>query len=152
MSVLRKEKGFYRSIFEATVCARLDEDKVKFEYETTVIPYIKPETNHTYTIDFTLPNGILVETKGRWVLEDRKKHILIQKQHPELDIRMVFQNSKGSSIMEKEEKSKEIKLFFAGICIGTLLVDCSQDNIYLSFIIFFLITIGWGIYYYREED
>ena len=39
MSVLRKEKGFYRSIFEATVCAKLDEDKVKFEYETLVIPY-----------------------------------------------------------------------------------------------------------------
>mgnify|MGYP006125455277 FL=1 len=71
------------------------ENKIKFEYETTVIPYIKPETKHTYTIDFTLPNGILVETKGRWVLEDRKKHLLIQKQHPKLDIRLVFQNSKG---------------------------------------------------------
>jgi len=88
-------KHGYRSGFEHKVSQQLNEAKVKFEYETTVIPYIKPETNHTYTIDFTLPNGILVETKGRWVLEDRKKHILIQKQHPELDIRMVFQNSKG---------------------------------------------------------
>ena len=34
MSILRKEKGFYRSIFEATVCGKLDEDKVDFEYET----------------------------------------------------------------------------------------------------------------------
>ena len=34
MSVLRKEKGFYRSIFEATVCAKLDEDKTKLiEYQ-----------------------------------------------------------------------------------------------------------------------
>ena len=64
-------------------------------YENTVIKYIKPQTNHTYTIDFTLPNGILVETKGRWVLEDRKKHMLIKDQHPELDIRMVFQNPRG---------------------------------------------------------
>ena len=88
-------KHGYRSGFEHKVSEQLSEAKVKFEYETTVIPYIKPETNHTYTIDFTLPNGILVETKGRWVLEDRKKHLLIQKQHPELDIRMVFQNSKG---------------------------------------------------------
>jgi hypothetical protein len=88
-------KHGYRSGFEHKVSEQLTEAKVKFEYETTVIPYIKPETNHTYTIDFTLPNGILVETKGRWVLEDRKKHLLIQKQHPELDIRMVFQNSKG---------------------------------------------------------
>ena len=88
-------KHGYRSGFEHTVSKELTEAKVKFEYETTVISYIKPETNHTYTIDFTLPNGILVETKGRWVLEDRKKHLLIQKQHPELDIRMVFMNPNG---------------------------------------------------------
>jgi|TARA_R110000851_G_scaffold32031_6_gene86257 hypothetical protein len=87
-------KHGYRSGFEHKVSDQLKENKVKFEYETTVIGYIKPETKHTYTIDFTLPNGILVETKGRWVLEDRKKHLLIKKQHPELDIRMVFQSSK----------------------------------------------------------
>ena len=73
---------------------QLTENKTKFEYETTVINYIKPQTNHTYTIDFTLPNGILVETKGRWVPEDRKKHLLIKKQHPELDIRIVFMSGK----------------------------------------------------------
>ena len=66
-----------------------------FGYEDTVIDYIKPETQHKYTIDFTLPNGILIETKGRWVLEDRKKHMLIRQQHPELDIRIVFQNPRG---------------------------------------------------------
>ena len=83
-------KHGYRSGFEHKVADQLNEQKIKFEYETTVIDYIKPETHHTYTIDFTLPNGILIETKGRWVLEDRKKHLLIKKQHPELDIRMVF--------------------------------------------------------------
>ena len=88
-------KHGYRSGFEHKVSDQLKENKIKFEYETTVIDYIKPETKHTYTIDFTLPNGILVETKGRWVLEDRKKHLLIKEQHPELDIRLVFQNSKG---------------------------------------------------------
>ncbi len=87
-------KHGYRSGFEHKVSEQLKENKVKFEYETTVIPYIKPETKHTYTIDFTLPNGILVETKGRWVAEDRKKHLLIKKQHPELDIRIVFMSGK----------------------------------------------------------
>jgi hypothetical protein len=87
-------KHGYRSGFEHKVSDQLKENKVKFEYETTVIPYIKPETKHTYTIDFTLPNGILVETKGRWVAEDRKKHLLIKKQHPELDIRIVFMSGK----------------------------------------------------------
>ena len=87
-------KHGYRSGFEHKVADQLNEQKIKFEYETTVIDYIKPQTEHTYTIDFTLPNGILVETKGRWVIEDRKKHLLIKKQHPELDIRLVFQNAK----------------------------------------------------------
>ena len=88
-------KHGYRSGFEHTISQQLTEAKVKFKYENTVINYIKPETHHTYTIDFTLPNGILIETKGRWVLEDRKKHMLIKKQHPELDIRFVFMNPNG---------------------------------------------------------
>ena len=87
-------KHGYRSGFEHKVADQLTESKTKFEYETTVIDYIKPETKHTYTIDFTLPNGILVETKGRWVIEDRKKHLLIKKQHPELDIRIVFMSGR----------------------------------------------------------
>ena len=88
-------KHGYRSGFEHKVSEKLTENKVKFGYETTQIKYIKPETHHKYTVDFTLPNGILVETKGRWVLEDRKKHLLIKEQHPELDIRIVFQNPRG---------------------------------------------------------
>ena len=87
-------KHGYRSGFEHKVSDQLKENKIKFGYETTVIDYIKPENKHTYTIDFTLPNGILVETKGRWVPEDRKKHLLIKKQHPELDIRIVFMSGK----------------------------------------------------------
>ena len=88
-------KHGYRSGFEHKVADELKESKTNFEYETTVINYIKPETQHKYTVDFTLPNGILIETKGRWVLEDRKKHLLIKKQHPKLDIRIVFQNPNG---------------------------------------------------------
>ncbi len=72
----------YRSGFEHRVADQLKESKTNFEYEITVIDYIKPETTRKYTVDFTLPNGILIETKGRWVLEDRKKHLVIKKQHP----------------------------------------------------------------------
>ena len=96
-------KHGYRSGFEHKVSDQLKENKIKFEYETTVISYIKPQTNHTYTIDFTLPNGILVETKGRWVIEDRKKHLLIKKQHPELDIRIVFMS--GNTKIRKGSKT-----------------------------------------------
>lgn len=64
---------------------------VKVEYETTKIKYVVPESLHTYTPDFVLPNGIIIETKGRFTTADRKKHLLVKKQHPHLDIRFVFQ-------------------------------------------------------------
>lgn len=64
-------------------------------YETTKIKYEKPAKAHTYTPDFVLPNGIIVETKGRLITADRQKHLLIKQQHPELDIRFVFGNSRN---------------------------------------------------------
>lgn len=89
-----KVKG-YRSGLEVGLAEALTHIGIDGEYEQHKIKYTKPATNHTYTPDFRLPNGIFVETKGRFVAEDRKKHILIKDQHPELDIRFVFQNSKN---------------------------------------------------------
>lgn len=88
-------KNGYRSGLEEVISNKLAENNIDGEYEKHKIKYIKPATEHTYTPDFKLPNGIFVETKGRFVTEDRKKHVLIRKQHPELDIRFVFQNSKN---------------------------------------------------------
>lgn len=88
-------KNGYRSGLEEIVDNTLKQRNIDGEYEKHKIKYIVPATDHTYTPDFRLPNGIFVETKGRFVIEDRKKHVLIRKQHPELDIRFVFQNSKN---------------------------------------------------------
>ncbi len=88
-------KHGYRSGFEHRVSAQLNEAEIKFGYEDTVIKYIKPETKHTYTIDFTLPNGILVETKGTLGFSKTvKNNLLIKNKHPELDIRIVFQSAR----------------------------------------------------------
>lgn len=87
-------KHGYRSGLEERVSKELEEAGVKYEYETQKIKY-RVEEDRTYTPDFILPNGIIVETKGRFTTADRKKHLLIQKQHPELDIRFVFQNSRA---------------------------------------------------------
>jgi len=89
-----KKHGF-RSGLEEDVDNALKSSGVDGEYEQHQIKYIKPTTNHTYTPDFRLPNGIFIETKGRFVLADRQKHLLIKQQHPELDIRFVFQNSRN---------------------------------------------------------
>ena len=82
-----------RSKLEENFEKLLNEYKFSYEYETTVIPYIVPESKHKYTVDWTLPNGILVETKGYLSdLVERTKYILIKKQYPELDLRFVFAN------------------------------------------------------------
>jgi hypothetical protein len=87
-------KHGYRSGLEERVSRELEEAGVKYEYETQKIKY-RVEEDRTYTPDFILPNGIIVETKGRFTVADRKKHLLIQKQYPKHDIRFVFQNSRA---------------------------------------------------------
>jgi hypothetical protein len=91
---IARQKG-YRSGLEESVDALLKQSGIDGQYEQYKVSYIVPISYHEYTPDFRLPNGIFVETKGRFVLEDRKKHVLIKQQHPELDIRFVFQNSKN---------------------------------------------------------
>ena len=89
-----KKYGF-KSGLEETISQQIESKGIKVEYETEKVPYIIPASNHTYSPDFKLPNGIRVETKGRFVAADRKKHLLVKAQNPNLDIRFVFSNSKN---------------------------------------------------------
>ena len=79
----------YRSKLEEKVAALFDDLGVEYEYESTKIPYV---IHHIYTPDFVLKNGITLETKGYWDAEDRRKVKAVKQLHPELDLRMVFQN------------------------------------------------------------
>lgn len=99
----------FRSGLESRIAEWLTSKGVGFSFETLKISYTKPETKHTYTPDFVLDNGIIIETKGRWLLEDRKKHLLIRKQHPDLDIRILFQNANAKI-------SKTSKTTYADFC------------------------------------
>ena len=81
----------FRSGLEKRTAAWLKLRDISFKYEEVRIPYSVSEVRH-YTPDFQLPNGIFVETKGRFLPSDRKKHLLIKEQYPELDIRFVFSN------------------------------------------------------------
>lgn len=82
---------------------------VNFQYETVKIKYQIPTRFSTYTPDFILPNGILIETKGDFLAADRKKHLLVKEQHPELDIRFVFGNA-------RRRLSPSSKTTYAGWC------------------------------------
>ena len=86
-----KRSSNYRSKFEASVAKNLDDNKIKFSYETINIDYI---ISSSYCPDIIFDNGIICEIKGLFRKEERRKHLAIQAQHPTLDIRFVFQNSK----------------------------------------------------------
>lgn len=99
----------FRSGLEERIAENLTSKGVGFTFEELVIPYVKPEKPAKYTPDFRLENGIIIESKGRFLTEDRQKHLLIQKQHPEHDIRFVFSNS-------KTKISKRSKTTYADWC------------------------------------
>ena len=88
-----RKKGF-ASGFESRFADDLKEKGVAYEYETDKIKYTK---EHRYTPDFKIVsdkgNVFYVETKGYFEGKDRTKHLAIQKQRPDLDIRFVFLNA-----------------------------------------------------------
>ena len=102
-NLARGMKEGYRSGLEYDIGKQLQGAEVEWHYEPERIPYIPNQK--TYTPDFYLLSkkdckygtrteryGIFIETKGRFIGSDRAKHLLIQKQHPDLDIRFIFTN------------------------------------------------------------
>lgn len=85
----------YRSGLEKAVAEQLYAAGIDAPYESFKIAYTKPARDAKYTPDWQLPNGIIIETKGRFLTEDRQKHLLVKAQHPELDIRFIFSNPKA---------------------------------------------------------
>ena len=79
----------FRSGLEEKVADLMVNLGVEYEYESTKVPYT---IMHSYSPDFLLPNGVYLECKGYWDSEDRRKIRNVVEQHPEIDLRMVFQN------------------------------------------------------------
>lgn len=87
----------YKNKLESSMGLLLQSAGVPFSYEKVRVPYTK---EHYYLPDFfVLANSwgesFYIETKGRFLPCDRKKHLLIQAQHPELDIRFAFSQPKA---------------------------------------------------------
>ena len=85
----------YRSGLEEKVAGFLRKRRVPYEYEPLKVPFVQPAKNRRYTPDFILPNGIVIETKGRWVTSDRQKFLMLRDSQPHLDIRFVFSNPRS---------------------------------------------------------
>jgi len=88
----RKKKIKYRSGLEQFIADFLQVNQKCIRYEELKIPWIDLR-HRTYTPDFILDNGIIIEVKGFFDSEDRRKHIEVRKQYPKYDIRFVFSNT-----------------------------------------------------------
>jgi Phage endonuclease I len=93
----------YRSRLEKKVADQLDDAGIPYDYESQWVRYIVPAREAKYLPDFTIRNTkILIEAKGRFGgfrsdssgAQERQKLILLKEQHPDLDIRIVFQDAK----------------------------------------------------------
>lgn len=81
----------FRSAFEQSTAKHLDAAGVYWEYETTSLEW-QPRKKK-YCPDFVLENGIVLECKGKFDADDRAKHLALREQHPDKDIRILFQNA-----------------------------------------------------------
>jgi hypothetical protein len=95
----------FKSKFEKRVARKFQDVDIEWEYEKEKLPFIQPEENRKYTVDFTLkafPNVIL-ELKGRFTAQDRKKMLLIKEQYPKKKIIMLFQ--RAANTLTKSSKT-----------------------------------------------
>lgn len=93
----------YRSKLEERIADQLERAGIRFGYESQWVPYTVPERQAKYLPDFPIDGTtILIEGKGRFGgfksdssgAQERQKLILLKEQHPELDIRLVFQDAR----------------------------------------------------------
>jgi predicted nuclease of restriction endonuclease-like RecB superfamily len=76
--------------FELKIYAQLKKSRARFTYEGTRIPYVL--SGH-YIPDFviTTHNGMVyIETKGYLRPEHKRKMVAVRRQHPEIDLRILF--------------------------------------------------------------
>lgn len=111
----------YRSKLEERVAEQLEQGGVAYAHEAKWVRYVVPEREAKYLPDFSDPDGcpIIIEAKGRFgggnprfrqsnssdSAKERQKLILLKEQHPELDIRLVFERA-SSPIYPKSPTSQ----------------------------------------------
>ena len=80
----------YRSKLEQQIASQLINAGVRFEAETLRLGYTR---KCTYTPDFILPSGMVIEVKGWFKSSDRTKMLAVRECNPDMDIRFLFQNA-----------------------------------------------------------
>lgn len=91
----------YRSGLEVKMALALNEMNVGFDFEGEKIAWTPLPIPKTYSPDFPLNHvtkqgkRLYLETKGRFMPDDMAKHVAVKLQHPDKDIRIVFQKVKA---------------------------------------------------------
>jgi len=79
----------FRSTLEERIAKLFDKKNVPYLYEARSFPYV---LTSKYTPDFFIGDTIY-EAKGFFKPSERRKHLAIKNQHPDLDIRFIFQRN-----------------------------------------------------------
>ena len=107
---LKREKAIalgFRSGLEVAIAEQLKALGVDAAYEPVTFAYEPLLKQRTYKPDYVLPNGIVIETKGRFVTADRQKHKALKAQHPDIDLRFIFSNANAR--ISKQSKTTYAK-------------------------------------------
>ncbi len=99
----------YKSSFEDKIAENLESRGAPFEYEQRKLKYTVPARVATYTPDFELQSGVIVEAKGWLTPEDRQKMLLVRRDNPDLDIRFLFQGDPAKRPIYKGSKTTYAK-------------------------------------------
>jgi hypothetical protein len=98
-----------RSGFEDSLVKTLKTFVKKVGYEVSKLAY-KVFLERNYIPDFTLEKKdgsfMYIEAKGRFTVEDRKKMLLVKEQHPDKDIRLLFQSDNWLTKLTPSQKKK----------------------------------------------
>ena len=100
----RKPAPPFRSLYEEAVAASLGAKGMRFKYEEYELEFDLGVPNawceecdghnifqtKTYTPDFFLSNGVIIEAKGKLDLATRKRMVAVKAAHPTEDIRILF--------------------------------------------------------------
>src|SRR5271166_2662754 len=79
-----------RNKFEQKIDKQLKRSKIKYKYETEHIPYVLARYYIPDFIIWTPLGKVYVEAKGYLRPEHKAKLIAVKKQHPEMDLRILF--------------------------------------------------------------
>lgn len=100
----KKRDSGYRSKKEEELAEWLTNHGVEFQYESVKFSYTKNVrkgecsqcgsqkvvVRSTYTPDFLLSNGIIIEYKGRLTTSDRTKLLAVSKSNPGIKLKLLF--------------------------------------------------------------